>query len=379
MFFYSTPAVGNFLENNAPRVKNPMADGILCLTYDDGPGVTSTPTGPGPRTDDLGFYLFLQGIPATFFVIGERAESEPDLCLQLMRWGHLVVTHTNTHIWMPWYADNATNDLINEVLDGTSHIGAAINPDSLVLRPPNGAWSKGVADVLNGDPRTRKFTGPIMGNLGAYDWLCWDNGQTPQNCADQYYNEINSARSGIIIGHDCAPLTDPTRVNINQTCEMTKLLIPRLIADGYRFLRLDALPHVRSAMQVTSIAGLKAANGLYLSPQSGGGGAVLANGPGLNAWEELGLAPLGGDNVAIRTPNGQFMSAHPNGDVLADGNGSYAWETFEKQDSGFGDGSITLKSVSLSRYVSAPNAGQISASATGVGPTERFILDYVAQ
>jgi peptidoglycan/xylan/chitin deacetylase (PgdA/CDA1 family) len=81
MFFYSTPAAGHFLDPNAAQINNPLPDGLLCLTYDDGPGVTSTPTGPGSRTDDLGFYLFLQGIPATFFVIGQRAANEPQLCL----------------------------------------------------------------------------------------------------------------------------------------------------------------------------------------------------------------------------------------------------------------------------------------------------------
>jgi hypothetical protein len=184
-----------------------------------------------------------------------------------------------------------------------------------------------------------------MGDIDTSDWKFWDNaaaaaaatnglpwpdcGQTPQDCANQYYADITAVGKGIVIMHDCAPIGDPMRAATNQTYEMTKLLIPRLIADGYRFIRLDALSHVRSAMLVNSIVGLKAANGLYVSPQSGGGGGVFANGPDLYAWEELGLVQLGGDNVAIRTPNGQFLSAHPNKDVLADGNGPYSWETFE--------------------------------------------------
>jgi hypothetical protein len=161
---------------------------------------------------------------------------------------------------------------------------------------------------------------------------------------------------------------------------MTRLLIPRLIADGYRFIRLDALPQVRSAMQVSSIAGLKATNG-YVSPQGGGGGGVLANGPALSAWEELGLVQLAGGKLAIRTPNGQFMSTHPNGDVLADGNGAYDWEMFmlEDQHNGF----FALKSLSTALssplYVSAPNIGQIKATATAIGASEQFVLDYKAQ
>jgi len=392
MFFYRTPANGRFLDD--PPMNNPLPNGTLCLTYDDGPGTTPTPTGPGPRTDDIGFFLFLQGIPATFFMIGERAVNEPALCSQLMFQGHQLDTHTKTHTWMPWATDPANTDpareqeLIDEVVVGASNIGAAINPDSLLLRPPYGAWSAGVADVLNGDPQTRKFTGPIMGDIGAYDWMYWDNLDhdiqtgtttglwTPQDCAEQYYRDITDAGRGTVIFHDDAAVGDP-RSAINRTFELTQLLIPRLIADGYRFIRVDALPQVRSAMLVSSIAGLKAASG-YLSPQGGGGGSILANGPGLFAWEELGIVQLGGGKVAIRTPNGQFMSAHPNGDVLADGNGPFAWETFElvNQNNGF----FSLKSVALSQWISAPSAGQITASAsTTVSVSEQFVLDYVAQ
>jgi len=392
MFFYRTPANGRFLDD--PPMNNPLPDGTLCLTYDDGPGTTPTLTGPGPRTDDIGFYLFLQGIPATFFMIGERAVNEPDLCLQLMRQGHLVDPHTKDHAYLPWDADpvntdsNREQELIDEVLIGASNIGAAINPDGLLLRPPYGAWSAGVADILNGDPQTRKFTGPIMGDIGAYDWMYWDNldqdiqnnvptsNWTPQKCADQYYLDITSVGKGTIIMHDCAPMDDQHRADINRTFEMTQLLIPRLIADGYRFVRVDALPQVRSAMLVSSIAGLKAASG-YLSPQGGGGGSILANGPALSAWEELGLVQLAGGNVAIRTPNGQFMSAHPNGDVLGDGNGPFAWETFELVDQL--NGFFALRSLALNQWISAPPAGQITASSTTVVTTsEQFVLEYVA-
>ena len=113
--------------------------------------------------------------------------NEPDLCSQLARWGHLVVTHTDNHVWLPWLDDPANNDpnkeqrLINEVLNGVSNIGAATNPDSLLLRPPYGAWDENVANVLNTDTSTRKFIGPIMGDIGAYDWMFWDNAAAPAN------------------------------------------------------------------------------------------------------------------------------------------------------------------------------------------------------
>src|SRR5205085_9565840 len=142
---------------------NLLPDKTLCLTYDDGPGLTQAlMPAAGPRTDDLAFYLFLQGIPATFFVIGNHAANEPELCQQLTWWGHLVENHTNTHYGLPW---ESTTQMIADVVDGASNIGAAANPNSLLLRPPYGAWSNDVAAALNSDSEARKFTGPIMFNV----------------------------------------------------------------------------------------------------------------------------------------------------------------------------------------------------------------------
>lgn len=333
---------------------------------------------PGPRTDDLGFYLFLQGIPATFFVIGERAASEPELCLQLARWGHLVVNHTQTHSGMP---GQATQALIDNVLDANTSMGNAVNPDSLLLRPPYGAWSDSVASILNGNSDARKYTGPVMWDIpGANppdhsaDWEFWRDGMLANVCAATYHAEINAVRKGIVLMHDCAPSFDSNLVNNNRTYEMTQLLIPLLVADGYRFVRLDAVPQIRSAMQVSSLIALKAAMG-YVSPQDGGGGAIFANGPAPNAWEELGLVEMGNGKQAIRTPNGQFMSTQPNGEVLANGNGIYDWEVFELIVQG--NGTVAIQ-AHTGNYVSAPSAGQIMATAGSVGSQEQFILEPIA-
>lgn len=355
---------------------NLLPDRTLCLTYDDGPGVTQTPSpDPGPRTDDLAFYLFLQGIPATFFVMGEHAASEPELCRQMMRWGHLVVNHTHTHNGLPWESPAA---MIADVLDAALAIGEATNSDSLLLRPPYGEWSDDVAKWLNSDPDARKFTGPILYDIGANDWTFWqDASKSPSqqlaDCVTDYYDQITRARRGVVVMHDSSQ--SPVPASMNQTYEMTRLLVPLLVADGYRFIRLDAVPQVRSAMQVSSVIGLKATNGLYLSPQGGGGSNILVNGPGLNAWEELGLVQLDGGKQAIRTSTGQFMSTQPSGDVLANGEGIYDWEIFELLDQG--NGSVALR-ASNGNYVSVPSLGQVVATASGIGQDELLIVEYIA-
>ncbi len=373
MHFFKTEIRGNLL----PAM-------TLCLTFDDGPGLTQTPMpAPGPRTDDLAFYLFLLGIPATFFVIGDYAASEPELCRQLSNMGHLLVNHTKTHNGLLGDLTISDATVIDDVVNATGSIGTAANPNSLLLRPPYGGWSEDVARVLNGDSDARKFTGPVLYDIGANDWQFWDSSDLadPANLAQQvenafqnYYAAITTARSGIVDLHDSSEPFRPILVAKNQTYALVQRLIPQLIVDGYRFVRLDAVPQVRSAMQVSSILGLKTTSGNYVSPQQGGGGSIFADGGGLYAWEELGLVQLATGKQAFRTPSGHFMSTQPSGDVLANAEGMYDWEMFELLDQG--NGTVAIQTWN-NNYVSAPSTGQITV-ATTIGPDERFIIDYLA-
>src|SRR5215216_6588739 len=94
----------------------------VCLTYDDGPGETDGP-GAGPRTGELGRFLFEQGIAATFFVIGRHAEVHPHLLPQLQRWGHLIGNHTYSH-----------PGLVALALAGGDVVGEIAQTDTLIDR-----------------------------------------------------------------------------------------------------------------------------------------------------------------------------------------------------------------------------------------------------
>jgi peptidoglycan/xylan/chitin deacetylase (PgdA/CDA1 family) len=208
----------------------------LCLTYDDG---------PGPQTAELGEYLFRQGIPATFFVIGQRAASAPVLLEQLVRQGHLVANHTATHPRLPDLLPDG-GEIVRQVLDAHAAIATAANPDSLLLRPPYGGWSEEVGRILNADDRTRRYTGPVLWDVDGQDWQFWLDRASADACAERYLAEIERKGSGIVLMHDGS--NDEALARVNDTCRMTRLLVPRLIEDGYRFIRLDAAPEVRSAL-----------------------------------------------------------------------------------------------------------------------------------
>src|SRR5262249_15839052 len=67
----------------------PGASGAVALTLDDGPGVVFTPPGVDILTGE--------GVKATFFVVGERAERHPELIRRAHDMGHAIGNHSHTH------------------------------------------------------------------------------------------------------------------------------------------------------------------------------------------------------------------------------------------------------------------------------------------
>jgi len=74
--------------------------GRLALTFDDGPDELVTPA--------LLELLAAEGVPATFYLIGFRAEAAPEACDRLVEAGHELGCHTyrHTNYWKlpPWTA-----------------------------------------------------------------------------------------------------------------------------------------------------------------------------------------------------------------------------------------------------------------------------------
>ncbi len=77
-----------WLARNRSRVASPGRP-VVALTFDDGPAAHST-----PRLLDV---LGARGVKATFFVVGERAESEPALVRRIAAEGHQLANHTYSH------------------------------------------------------------------------------------------------------------------------------------------------------------------------------------------------------------------------------------------------------------------------------------------
>ena len=77
------------LQNKALR-NYCKTEGVIALTYDDGPSPDVT-----PKVLDL---LDELQVKASFFMIGERVEQNPDLAREVMSRGHEVAAHSMRHL-----------------------------------------------------------------------------------------------------------------------------------------------------------------------------------------------------------------------------------------------------------------------------------------
>ena len=79
------------MENDASRLlcgTPGLPAGRVALTFDDG---------PGPRTAELARMLRDEGVPGTFFVLGESVERHGDALDAVRDCGHVIGLHADKH------------------------------------------------------------------------------------------------------------------------------------------------------------------------------------------------------------------------------------------------------------------------------------------
>lgn len=155
--------------------------GLVALTFDDG---------PGRYTYDVLALLKRHRMKATFFVLGSKAEQDPQALRQMVDQGHVVAAHSWTH------ASMVTLDAkgLREEFDRTNAvIREATGRVAAIQRPPFGDF----------DGRTNRWSRangmlPILWNVDSNDWQLDD----PRTVADNVLNAPNLGPGAIILLHD---------------------------------------------------------------------------------------------------------------------------------------------------------------------------------
>lgn len=198
---------------------------LVALTFDDGPYP--------PYTGQLLDLLKEKQIPATFFVIGQNAEKYPELVRRIAAEGHQLGNHTYNHVDL-LKADRQA--IINEI-DKTNQVLAGITgvvPH--VIRPPHGFRDAVVMDIM----AERKLK-VVEWSVASRDWV----NPGAEVIAERTLGKVKNG--SVILLHDGDGIAQA--LPRSQTIAATRIIIDRLLAEGYRFVTVDEILKVSEDYQ----------------------------------------------------------------------------------------------------------------------------------
>ena len=218
-----------------------LAEGTLCLTFDDGPGETDGP-GPGPRTTELAEHLADEGVPATFFMCGKQIRLYPHSVARVVELGHGVGNHTDTHLSLTGLQDAAILDEVRAAHKALREAGVA---GPLPFRPPYGDWDERCASAVHADDELARSTVGVVGwDVDPQDWASWEARDSAVIAATSLVDACVRAGRGIVLLHDCSADPEPTGARLragNRALEAARIAIPALRAHGFSFASLREL------------------------------------------------------------------------------------------------------------------------------------------
>ena len=212
----------------------------IALTFDDGPNM---------RTGEVLDALKELNVKATFFIVGNQAHRHPELLRRIAREGHLLANHSATHAFLGAKYDGDPQGLVDQIRDVHDQIAPLMPADGkFYFRAPYGKWTKDHARILNRDGELRRYVGPIYWDIGgdttltrdgyvmsSADWDCWQMGWSAHTCAKGYVREIRRKDGGVVLMHAIHA----------RSGALVREVVPALIEEGYRFVRLDQMPEYR--------------------------------------------------------------------------------------------------------------------------------------
>ncbi len=168
----------------------------IFLTFDDGPTNQVT-----PYILDL---LKNEGIKATFFVLGNRVDTNPELVKREYEEGHFVANHGYTHKYSTIYS--SSDAVVDEYYRTNQSIRNALGNqeyNSLAFRFPGGSVG-GYYDSL------KKATKQLLreNGIASLDWnaLIGDSEglNTKEKLLNRFYETVQNKSSIVLLMHDAA-------------------------------------------------------------------------------------------------------------------------------------------------------------------------------
>lgn len=185
-------------------------DKLVCFTFDDGPYA--------PVTNKILDTLEKYNGRATFFVVGDRADTYSDEIIRASKMGCEIGTHTYSHVNLNSLSVSEMQEEIKKSCDAISkYTGKKVK----VLRPPEGAANDTVKANV-GMPM-------VLWSVDSRDW-------DYRNADKDYQTVMDNVFDGsIVLMHDLYPAT----------ADAVARLIPELAKQGYKFVTFSELMKIR--------------------------------------------------------------------------------------------------------------------------------------
>lgn len=178
----------------------------IALTFDDGPSAAWTPA--------LLDGLKERGVKATFFLIGENADKNPEIVKRMAEEGHLIGNHTYHHVELTKVSENEAR---LELADTSAVIVRITGKEPEYMRPPFGAWQRKLEQEIQ--------MLPVLWTVDPLDW-------TTEN-QDEIVNKVvtEAEENDIILLHDC----------YKSSIEAGLRIVDILQEEGFVFVTVDEL------------------------------------------------------------------------------------------------------------------------------------------
>jgi peptidoglycan/xylan/chitin deacetylase (PgdA/CDA1 family) len=198
--------------------RSPGASRAVALTFDDGPDARFT-----PRVLDI---LEEKRVPATFFVVGERAERHPDVIRRAHDLGHALGNHSHTHS-LSFHVLHR-GGLRREISRCNQAIRSVIGLEPRLFRSPHGVKTPALGDVL-----AETGMSAIGWQVRGMDYVVRDPGRIARRIVER------AVDGGVLLLHDGGGFQGDS--DRSATVEALPLVIDGLRARGFTFLRVDQL------------------------------------------------------------------------------------------------------------------------------------------
>lgn len=184
---------------------------LVALTFDDGPSSATT-----PRLLDI---LYAKDVPATFFMLGKMARSNPDIAKRAEDEGHIVASHTMYHQNLIRIPAGAAKD---DITEAATVFRGILGHNPALTRPPYGNINNTVRDNVD--------TPMILWSVDTLDWKNKDVDSILAITKEQVHD------GAVILMHDI----------YDTTVDAVSVVIDELRKDGYEFVTIFELAKFRS-------------------------------------------------------------------------------------------------------------------------------------